>query len=130
MRTTLLIATILISTITFAQSKSQQFSSPKQSNNAIYVKIGDIKGESNKDSSKRTIKIGGTEKPYARSKKDNNQNSYRFYQKRKLNDELLKPKLTTQRRRANVKLNDIKIETRRRRVIIAKSNKQGDPNVN
>lgn len=85
MKTTLFITTFLITAISFAQL------------------------------SKRPIKIGGTEKPYARIADHNNSvntNAYRYYQNRKFNETLLSSKSTN----------------KKRRVIVTKSNKQGDPN--
>ena len=84
MKTNLFIALLLISTITFAQKKTNKKNTKRvvshmkigdikgESNDAKkssrYIKIDDIKGESNDKSMKRTIKIGGAEKPYSRTK--------------------------------------------------------------
>ena len=106
MKSKLFFAFIMLTTITFSQSKNDKITNPKNSSKAVYVKIGSIKGESTKKSAAR------------------------FYQKRKFSESELKEKA---RRRGDVKMTDVSLDkkkssNKRRRVIVAKSNKQGDPN--
>jgi prophage tail gpP-like protein len=150
MKTKLFIALLLISTITFAQVKKQQITKTESPSKAHYVKFGEIKGESNNNkktaryvqlddvkgesndtSTKRTIKIGGIEKPYTRFKNENNQNSNRWWVNKKMKKAELKAS-STQRSRGNVIVEDTKASNNnaRRRVVVAKSNKQGNPNNN
>ena len=126
MKTKLFIALLMISTITFAQVKKRQSTKPEssmkvhikiaeikgESNNnnktTPHLKIEGIKGESNDSSTKRTIKIGGTEKPYARSKNENNQNSNRWRANKKMKEsKLAGPR--SKRRRGDVILEDITV---------------------
>ena len=121
MKTKLFIAFLMISSITFAQKKNNNQNTKRvvshmkiddikgESNDTRkstqYMKIDDIKGESNY---KRTIKIGGAEKPYARSNNDNNKNSRKWWTNRKMKEAELKNQ-GNQRRRGDVKLEDIQI---------------------
>lgn len=115
MKTLLFISVFMISSISFAQTQNLYNSNNKSE--AVYVKLGDIKGESKPASSKRTIKIGGTEKPYAQTSNNindtSNSKSGRFYQKRKFSEAALSERSTI----------------KRRRVVVLKSNKQGNPNM-
>ena len=125
MKTKLLIAFLLITGLTYSQSKNkpaipQTSSSKKNSQNGKISKkefsvknIDTIKGAKIK-SSKRTIKIGGTEKPNTRvisKKRDSSEPTSRFYKKRKLSEEPLKKDSPKQERRVEV----------------LKSNKEGNP---
>jgi len=130
MKTKLFIALLMISTITFAQTKKQQTlktnSSMKvhikiteikgESNDnkktARYVKLDDVKGESNGASTNLTIKIGGTEKPYARSKNENNQNSNKWLANIKMKQAEVKDS-NAKRRRCDVKLEDIDVSNKK-----------------
>jgi len=155
MKTKLTIALLFITLFSFAQ-KSTDNSNKNGTNTskAIYVKIDDIKGESKDKSSKRTIKIGGVEKPDARSRETSSSNSERIcnndliaersritrvYNKRKFSNQhktglVVEGAITNTnaRRRSDVTMKDVTLDkqqksTKRRRVIVAKSNKQGDP---
>lgn len=126
MKTKLFIAFLLIASFTFAQSKtnseikkssSSQKSISKNKTVAEETKVKKviIRKDTTEKSSKRTIKIGGTEKPYRQvkpKKGDTTEKTYRYYKKRKLAEEPLKANSAN----------------RKRRVEILKSNKQGDPN--
>jgi hypothetical protein len=176
MKTKLFIALLLISTITFAQKKTKNQITKKTSRymkiddikgesndkTSRYMKIDDIKGESNDKSMKRTIKIGGAEKPYARTKgettlgdiqvksqksskptsymkiddikgESNDKSTKRIYNKRKFSSQPLKEKSMNQRTKGETTLGDIQIVNKnkeaainkyktRRRVVVAKSN--------
>jgi len=163
MKTKLFIAVIMITAVSFAQSKRDQISNPNQSNAAIYVKFDEVKGETNENSSKRTIKIGGAEKPYARTKAEPGQNSNRWWVNKKMRQSQMDSQElaevengisetlgiqqitglvvegaitnTNTRRRADVTMKDVTLDkqqksNKRRRVVVAKSNKQGDPDAN
>jgi len=187
MKTNLFIALLLISTITFAQKKTNKKNTKRvvshmkisdikgESNDAKkssrYIKIDDIKGESNDKSMKRTIKIGGAEKPYSRTKgettlgdiqiksqksskptrymkiddikgESNDKSTKRIYNKRKFSNQQITELVvegaitnTNTRRRADVTMKDVTLDkqqksNKRRRVVVAKSNKQGDPDAN
>jgi hypothetical protein len=125
MKAKLLIVCLLITGLTYSQSKNKpavpQNSSSKKnsqikksSTKEINVKNIDTTKDTSIKATKRTIKIGGTEKPYTRgtSKKgDSSGSTSRFYNKRKLSEEPLKKNSTN----------------RKRRVEVLKSNKEGDP---
>ena len=168
MKTKLFIALLLISTITFAQKKTNNKNTKRV---VSHMKIDDIKGESNDKSTKRTIKIGGAEKPYTRTKgettlgdiqvksqksskptiymkiddikgESNDKSTKRIYNKRKFSNQQITELVvegaitnTNTRRRADVTMKDVTLDKqqksyKRRRVVVAKSNKQGDPDAN
>lgn len=129
MKTILFITLLSISAISFAQSKNQKLSNSKHTLKASFVRPSDLKVESNVKSDKRTIKIGGTEKPYARTTNANGQNSRKWWVNKKMKESNINNSYN-QRRREDVKISDVKLPNQRKRVIVAKSNKQGDPNSN
>ncbi|WP_299523641.1 hypothetical protein [uncultured Lutibacter sp.] len=108
MKTKIFIALLMISTITFAQTKKQQIIKTESSSKVYYMKIDDIKGESNDTYTKRTIKIGGAEKHYARFQNENNQNSSKWWANNKMKDAEAKNS-NVQRRRGDVKIEDIDV---------------------
>lgn len=78
MKTLFFISFLMISTVTFAQANNSKIASKKQPSKAIFVKYGDIKGESPKSKrKKRTIKIASAEKPYSRGTNPSTNNSKR-----------------------------------------------------
>lgn len=122
MKTKLFIAFLIISSIIFAQKKNktklntQQKITAKNSikninQNVSYLKFDELKGKTNTKSFKKNIKIGGTEKPYARVSTSTN-NSNKFWINYKIKE-------------ANA---EVKKNATRRRVVVAKSNIQCDPN--
>ena len=162
MKTKLFIAFLMISSITFAQKKNTNQNTKRvvshmkiddikgESNDTRkstqYMKIDDIKGESN---DKKTIIIGGVEKPYTRTLKTISSNSQRvcnndliaersridrIYNKRKFSAKELEEKSNNQRTKGETTMGDIQVskhkKNKRRRVVVAKSNKQGDPDSN
>ena len=125
MKAKLLVVLLLITCLTYSQSKNK----PAVPQNSPSKKHTQIKKSSKKEisakniviskdttikSTKRTIKTGGTEKPYNRvtsEKRDSSGSTSRFYKKRKLSKEPLKKNSTN----------------RKRRVEVLKSNKEGNP---
>jgi len=116
MKTKLTIVLLFISTILFAQQNNEKSNEKVKSKikkitnginikKAVFVKIGDIKGESTTKSKNKTNKRGEL------LKNTNKKSNARYYNKRKFNEELLEQR-----------------KTKRRRVEVLKSNKTGDPN--
>jgi len=125
MKAKLLVVLLLITCLTYSQSKNKPAvpqNSPskknsqikKSSKKEISVKNIDTSKDTTIKSTKRTIKISGTEKSSPRvtsEKEDSSGRTSRFYKKRKLSEEPLKKNNTN----------------RKRRVEVLKSNKEGDP---
>lgn len=87
MKTLFFTSLLMISTVIFSQSKKEQIISPNKPSKAVFVKLGDIKGESTTNQhKKRTIKIGGTEKPYARVSNTNNRRRVELLKSNKQGD--------------------------------------------
>jgi hypothetical protein len=120
MKTKLFIALLLISTITIAQAKKQQIIKA-DSSMKVHIKIDEIKGESNDNKkSARYVKIDDV-------KGESNDTSTLVVEGAITN--------TNARRRGDVTMKDVTLDkqqksNKRRRVVVAKSNKQGDPDAN